>query len=63
MATLKEALQKRKVECRVETPNVVYCGSPKHLLVEIPEKELQLAVISKRLESLFGNKRWDIEVG
>lgn len=62
METLKEALQKRKVECRVETPDTVYCGSPKNLLAEIPEKELQLAVISKRLESLFGDKRWDIEV-
>lgn len=63
METLKEALQKRKVECRIETPDMFYCGSPKDLLAEIPEKELRLEVINKRLESLFGDKRWDIEVG
>lgn len=63
METLKEALKIRKVECRVETPDTVYCGSPKNLLAEIPEKELRMVVISKRLETLFGYKRWDIEVG
>jgi len=35
----------------------------KDLLVAISESELQLAVINKHLESLFGDKRWDIEVG
>lgn len=63
METLKEALNIRKVECRVETPDTVYCGSPKDLLAAISESELQLAVINKQLESLFGDKRWDIEVG
>lgn len=63
METLKKALEKRKIECRVETPDTVYCGSPKDLLLAISEKELQLEVINKRLESLFGDKRWDIEVG
>lgn len=63
METLKEALKIRKVECRVETLNMVYCGSPKDLLLAISENELQLAVINKRLESLFGDKCWDIEVG
>lgn len=63
METLKEALKIRKVECRVETSDTVYCGSPKNLLAEIPEKELRLVVNSKRLETLFGYKRWDIEVG
>lgn len=29
METLKKALEKRKIECRVETPDTVYCGSPK----------------------------------
>ncbi|WP_438842690.1 hypothetical protein [Enterococcus sp. AZ067] len=53
----------RKVECRVETPDTVYCGSPKDLLLVISESELKLAVINKKLESLFGDKRWDIEVG
>ncbi|MFB5314300.1 MULTISPECIES: hypothetical protein [Enterococcus] len=43
METLKEALNIRKVECRVETPHTVYCGSPKDLLVAISENELQLA--------------------
>ncbi|AUJ87408.1 hypothetical protein [Enterococcus sp. CR-Ec1] len=63
METLKEALKIRKVEYRVETPDMVYCGSPKDLLLAIPESELKLAVINKKLESLFGDKRWDIEVG
>ncbi|MGH1811312.1 hypothetical protein ABE893_11230 [Enterococcus entomosocium] len=63
METLKEALKIRKVECRVETPDTVYCGSPKDLLLAISEKELQMEVINKRLEFLFGDKRWDIEVG
>ncbi|WP_301389916.1 hypothetical protein [Enterococcus entomosocium] len=63
METLKEALNIRKVECRVETPNTVYCGSPKDLLVVISASVLQLAVINKKLESLIGDKRWDIEVG
>lgn len=63
METLKEALKIRKVECRVETPDTVYCGSPKDLLLAISEKELQMEVINKRLEFLFGDKRWDVEVG
>jgi len=63
METLKEALKIRKVECRVETPDTVYCGSKKDLLLVISESELKLAVINKKLESLFGDKRWDIEVG
>lgn len=37
METLKEALEKRKVECRVETPKSVYCVSPKDLLLAISE--------------------------
>ena len=63
METLKEALKIRKVGCRVETPDTVYCGSPKDFLLAISESELKLAVINKKLESLFGDKRWDIEVG
>lgn len=63
METLKEVLEKRKIECRVETPDRVYYGSPKGLLLAILENELQLAVINKRLESLFGDQRWGLEVG
>ncbi|WP_141687189.1 hypothetical protein [Enterococcus mundtii] len=61
METLREALIKRKVECRVETPYYFYCGAPSDLLKKISKKELDLKVNSKRLEYLFGDKRWDIE--
>ena len=62
MGTLREALKKRRGECRVETPKSVYCRSPKDLLFAIPENELQLIVINKRFKSFFGDKSWDIEV-
>ncbi len=61
METLREALKKRTVECRVETPYYFYCGAPCDLLKEISKKELDLKVHTKRLEYLFGDKRWDIE--
>lgn len=62
METLKNALTKRKFECRVETPETIYCGSPKDLLGIISEKELRLVVVNKKLEYLFNDKWWDIEV-
>ncbi|WP_195514445.1 hypothetical protein [Enterococcus sp. 1001283B150225_161107_E12] len=62
METLKEALKRRKIECRVETPDFFYCGFASDLLEEISEKELSLEVKRKRLEYLYGDKRWDIEV-
>ncbi|MFB8449847.1 hypothetical protein ACFC3Z_12265 [Enterococcus thailandicus] len=60
--TLEKALKRRRVECRVETPDNYYCGMPIDLLEIIEKKELELVVKSKRLEYLFGDKRWDILV-
>jgi len=44
METLKKALLKREIDCRVETPAFVYCGLARDLLKEIPEGELTLLV-------------------